>query len=200
MKRFWKRNWAIIVAIPCFVVALVLAAIQSGIIGLQLSGIEEMEHKHREVPTEWSLTQTHNQRLAALVFYNENKDDASFSVYTKRDGLYFGYYLRYYGDMEEIGDQVLGLRVLDRKSPPAVALLSMNSQRVAEVEVTDAQGTTRIEVDPENPFALVFMDPQEITLFDDEGNPVEIETMLERSNEVVGNQAPAPEGEENSAG
>ncbi|MBP1758592.1 MAG: hypothetical protein H6Q61_841, partial [Firmicutes bacterium] len=23
MKRFWKRNWAIIVAIPCFVVALV---------------------------------------------------------------------------------------------------------------------------------------------------------------------------------
>ena len=197
MKRFWKRHWIFIVVIPCFIIALALTAIQSGMIGLNLSSIEEIEHKHRDVPMDWTMLQTHNERLAVVLFFDEEKEDASFSVYTKRDGFYYGYYTRYTGGVEEIGDQVLGLRVLDRKSPPAVALLSMNSQGVALVEATDAQGEVqKIEVDPAAPFVLVFNNPQVLTLLDVEGNPVEIGTMLERSNEVAGNQTPpAPEGD-----
>ena len=197
MKRFWKRYWVYMVAIPCIVIALALTAIQSGMIGLSLSSIEEIEHKHREVPMDWTMLQTNNERLAAVLSFDETKDKALFSVYTKRDGFYYGYYTRYTGDIQEIGDQVLGLRVLDRKAKPAVALLSMNSQQVAVVESTDAQGEVqKTEVDPAEPFVLVLMDPQEITLFDAQGNPVEFGTMIERSNEVAGNQAPpAPEGE-----
>lgn len=201
MKRFWKRYWVFIVAIPCVVIALVLTAIQSGMIGLNLSSIEEIEHKHREVPMDWTMLQTHNERLAAVLSYDEMKEKASFSVYTKRDGFYYGYYTRYIGDAEELGDQVLGLRVLDRRSPPAVALISMNHQQVAVVEATDAKGEIqKLEVDPASPFVLVLMDPQEINLFDAQGSPVEMGTIIERSNQVVGNQAPpAPEGEGDSA-
>ncbi len=204
MKRFWKRHWVFIVAIPCFVIALALTAMQSGMIGLNLSSIEEIEHKHREVPADWTMLQTHNKRLAAVLSFDETKEKASFSVYTKRDGFYYGYYTRYTGNAEELGDQVLGLRVLDRKSAPAVALFSLNSRQVAVVEATDAKGEVqKLEVDPASPFALVLMDPQEITLLDAQGNPVELGTMIERSNQIVGDQAPppaaAPEGEEDSA-
>lgn len=197
MKRFWKKYWVFIVAIPCFIIALALATIQSGMIGLNLNSIEEIEYEHRAVPMDWTMLQSHNERLATVLAFDETKEKASFSVYTKRDGFYYGYYTRYTGDIEEIADQVLGLRVLDRTSLPAVALLSMNSQGVALVEATDAQGEVeKVEVDPAEPFTVVFMNPQKIELFDTQGNPVEIGTMLERSNEVAGNQAPsAPEGD-----
>ena len=201
MKRFWKRHWIYILVIPCFVIALALTAIQSGMIGLNLDSIQEIEHKHRDVPMDWTMLQTHNERLAVALSYDEAKEKAQFSVYTKRDGFYYGYFTRYTGDGAELGDQVLGLRVLDRKSPPAMALISLNSRQVAAVEATDATGEVqKLEVDPKAPFVLVLMDPQEIHLFDVQGNPVEIGTMLERSNQIVGDQAPpAPEGAEEPA-
>lgn len=97
--------------------------------------------------------------------------DHTFSVYVNRPGLSFGYFFRGGGSLSGVDKGIAEYTVEGYKER---AFISMNHQRVAQLEIDDGNSIQVIAIDSNKSFAIVLpINAGIITFYDVNGNAVE---------------------------
>ena len=106
------------------------------------------------------------EQMAGLVFYNDGKEKATFSVYVNRPGMSFGYFFRGGGSWGSVDTGVGDFYI---EGYDHHALLSANHVHISKIAV----GERTMAIDPNAPFALVLsVDEGEAILYDMAGNVI----------------------------
>lgn len=142
---------------------------QADVLGVAASRLEQDAREKQDIRNDWQMAQSVNDEMCAMLFYDEEKKDCAYSIYLSRDGFSFGYFYRQGGDDLHVDEDVKGIVFEDK----GIALLSLNEEGVSKIVVDSNAGEKVINVDPEEPFAVVLpADSQAITMYDAQENVV----------------------------
>jgi len=137
--------------------------LNSDVFGVSAAQIEQDARVSQAIDNEWAVSKASNQKLCAMIFYNDAQDDYTVSIYINRIGFSFGYFFFYGGGAAGIMD---GVHEFDYDIYGS-ALISMNKENISRIELDNGVEVTTISVDPEKPFAVVIpMNCGSVTLFD----------------------------------
>ncbi len=139
-----------IVALLAVCVILAVVVIFAVDIGVSRNDIESDARKSQRISSAWSVSKSTNDKMCAMIFYDETLEDHVFSVYLNHDGLSFGYFFSI-GGSDVLIDK--GIHEFDQ-GEYGCAILSMNTDRVAKVEIDNGIESKQIELDPARPFAV----------------------------------------------
>lgn len=143
----------------------------ANIIGVAAGSLEKDAREEQNIANDWEMAQAMNDDLCAMLFYDEETRDYSYSIYMKKEGTSYGYFYSQGGMDAYIGEGVRGM-VFDDKG---IALLSMNEDKVCKIEVDDGVTEKTIEIDPVKPFAIVIpINSGEITMYNSLGDVVSL--------------------------
>ena len=109
--------------------------------------IEEDVRSFQKISDDWNIEIAMNERIAAVIAYDNQESEHTFSIYENKGSTKTNYVFRYGGKSTSIER---GIRVF--KFEGTTALISMNILHIAAVECHDGE---RYEIDPNNPFVLV---------------------------------------------
>ena len=112
-----------------------------------VNDIEEDVRSFQKISDDWNIEIAMNDRIAAVIAYDNQESKHTFSIYENKDSTKTNYVFRYGGKSTSIER---GIRVF--KFEGTTALISMNILHIAAVECHDGE---RYEIDPNNPFVLV---------------------------------------------
>ena len=112
-----------------------------------VNDIEEDVRSFQKISDDWNIEIAMNERIAAVIAYDNQESEHTFSIYENKDSTKTNYVFRYGGKSTSIER---GIRVF--KFEGTTALISMNILHIAAVECHDGE---RYEIDPNNPFVLV---------------------------------------------
>lgn len=143
---------------------------QAGIFGVSRGRLEQDARESQRIDSDWEMAQGVNEELCAMLFYDDDKDEYTYSVYLTGDGISYGYFFREGGSgYSYIEEGVQGIIYEDK----GIALMSLNEARVSKIVVDNNVTEETIEVDPSEPFAVVLpLNCGEITMYDSLGNIV----------------------------
>ena len=112
-----------------------------------VNDIEEDVRSFQKISDDWNIEIAMNERIAAVIAYDNQESEHTFSIYENKDSTKTNYVFRYGGKSTSIER---GIRVF--KFEGTTTLISMNILHIAAVECHDGE---RYEIDPNNPFVLV---------------------------------------------
>ena len=112
-----------------------------------VNDIEDDVRSFQKISDDWNVEIAMNDRIAAVIAYDNQEGKHTFSVYENKGNKNANYMFRYGGKSTSIER---GIRVF--KFEGTTALISMNALRIAAIECHDGN---RYEVDPNTPFVLV---------------------------------------------
>ncbi len=144
---------------------------QADVLGVSAGRLEQDARANQDIKSSWEVAKDVNEEMCAMLFYDEEKEECSYSIYLSREGFSYGYFYRQGGPDAYIAEGVKGIVFEDK----GIALLSMNEDRVCRVVVEDDGRAVEkeISVDPERPFAIVLpADCGAITMYDAQDNIV----------------------------
>ncbi len=130
-----------------------------------VSEIEKDARSFQGISNDWDIEITMDDRIAAVIAYNEQKDEHAFSIYENEGKGKTNYVFRYGGKSTSIERSV---RVF--KFEGTTAFISMNALHIAAIECHDGE---RYEIDPNMPFVLV-VPSGGFDIFDSSGNSVDL--------------------------
>jgi len=160
-----SKNITLCIAI-CVLAGLAIASF-TGVFGTSANNIEQEARKSQKIDSSWEVSQSVSDGLCALIFYNETLDDYTYSIYLNRKVFSMGYFFRSGGSNTGIID---GIREFTYDTNGS-ALISMNKDNVAKIELNNGVNVTNIDVNPAKPFAIVIpTNCGSVTLFDINGN------------------------------
>lgn len=140
-------------------------------IGVSPEKLEEDIRYSQKIDDSWTVTGSVYEGMAAYISYPENKSEHTFSVYLKQSGLSYGYFFRAGGSIGEIDD---GIKEFTFEGCNELALISMNKQKIARLEIDNGIEIKNIELDSEKPFAIVLSKTVgELRFYDANGSAVE---------------------------
>lgn len=145
---------------------------QAGVIGVSKSGIEQDARQQQQISADWLVNADVDENLGALIFYDEEKKDYTYSVYSTRDGISFGYFYNEGGKYPYIEEGVQGFVYEDK----GIAFLSLNEDHVCRIIVNSGNEKEElIPVNPLEPFAVVVpLDCGQVTMYDSLNNLVKV--------------------------
>lgn len=151
------------------VVIILLAVVivwKADIIGVAECKLVEDARESQHIENDWEVAQAVNEDMCAMLFYDEETDDCTYSIYLSREeGMSSGYFFSQGGKDAYMAEDVKALIFEGR----GIAVMSMNVDGVSKI-VTANQ---TIQIDPEKPFAVLFpIDCGDITLYDEGENIV----------------------------
>ena len=112
-----------------------------------VNDIEEDVRSFQKISDDWNIEIAMNERIAAVIAYDNQESEHTFSIYENKDSTKTNYVFRYGGKSTSIER---GIRVF--KFEGATALISMNILHIATIECHDG---ARYEIDPDAPFVLI---------------------------------------------
>lgn len=112
-----------------------------------VNDIEEDVRSFQKISDDWNIEIAMNERIAAVIAYDNQESEHTFSIYENKGSTKTNYVFRYGGKSTSIER---GIRVF--KFEGTTALISMNILHIAAIECHDGE---RYEVDPNTPFVLV---------------------------------------------
>ena len=112
-----------------------------------VNDIEEDVRSFQKISDDWNIEIAMNDRIAAVIAYDNQESEHTFSIYENKGNTKTNYVFRYGGKSTSIER---GIRVF--RFEGTTALISMNILHIAAVECHDGE---RYEIDPNNPFVLV---------------------------------------------
>ena len=133
------------------------------------SRIEADARSSQHIPANYQVVQGASDTTATLLFYDDTADSHVVSIYLNHSGLNFGYHFHAGGSLGSIADSVASF------SPDGydTALVSMNRQQVARIELESDGGVQTIPLDSSKPFAVVIpRGSGQITLYASSGRTV----------------------------
>ena len=153
----------VIIALGCLIVY------QADVIGVSQSRLEQDAREVQHINAKWDVAQAVNDEMCAMIFYDNEKNKCAYSVYLSGEEYTLGYFYREGGEAPYMEEGVQGLIYEDK----GIALMSMNADKVASIMVGDGSREQTIDVDPEQPFAVVLpIESNVITMYDDQGKVV----------------------------
>ena len=128
-----------------------------------------MARDKQGVGKSWEMAQAVNEDMCAMLFYDEEKENYAYSIYLTKEGLSYGYFYRQGGTDAYMEEGVKGVVFEDK----GIALLSLNEDKVCKIVVDDSVKQETIQVDSEEPFAIVLpIECGAITMYDAQENVV----------------------------
>ena len=142
-----------------------------GAIGVSKSNIEKDARQSQKINHDWLVTKDVTDEIAALLFYDAELEQHTFSVYLNREGVSYGCFFREGGSLGTIESAIQGFSYIDK----GMALLSMNKKQVAEVKLYTGKQVETLDIDPLKPFvAIVPQGTDMVSLLDSNGEEVAI--------------------------
>lgn len=137
--------------------------------------LEESARKTYQIGENWQCAKQVDERMGALLFYDENTQAHRFLLYLKNGGIKGGYQLIKSDSSTYIENGVEGYAFQEK----GMVLFSMNTKQVKEMYVTNQAGhTTIIPVDAWNPFALVIPEgAKDVVLYGREKQEIPIDNI-----------------------
>lgn len=171
MKKAMKYTWAIFAAILVAVLTLFL----NNDIGISKADIEK--DARTNIAEDWQAAEATTETMSAMIFYSDDLDDHTYSLYVNRPGLSFGYFFRAGGSVSETEKYVAEFRIEGYNER---AFISMNKQRICKMEINDGDSVKNIEIDSEKPFAFILpVNAGKVTFYDISDNVIKsIQRML----------------------
>ena len=140
-------------------------------IGVSKNFIEKDARGSSKIKDDWQVAKDTSDTLAAMVFYPEDKSDHSFQIYVNRPGLSCGYFFRGGGSIAEVENYIAEFTVEGCNDR---AFVSINTQKVALMEIDNGNAIKKINIDSSKPFAFVLpKNVGNITFFDINNNAVD---------------------------
>ena len=130
-----------------------------------VNDIEEDVRSFQKISDDWNIEIAMNERIAAVIAYDNQESEHTFSIYENKGSTKTNYVFRYGGKSTSIER---GIRVF--KFEGTTALISMNILHIAAVECHDGE---RYEIDPNNPFVLVIPSGG-FDVYDENGDLIDI--------------------------
>lgn len=139
-------------------------------IGVASTNLEADIRSSQKIKDDWTVEGNVSDTMAAYISYPQNMSDHTFSVYVNRPGLSFGYFFRGGGSLSGVDKGIAEYTVEGYKER---AFISMNQQRVAQLEIDDGNSIQVIAIDSNKPFAIVLpINAGIVTFYDVNGNTV----------------------------
>ena len=140
-------------------------------IGVAPANLESYIRSSQKIPDDWVVDGSVSDTMAAYIFYPQDMNGHTFSVYVHRPGLSFGYFFRGGGSLSGVDRAITEFTV---EGYSERAFISMNQQQVARLEMDDGNSIQVIDIDSQKPFAIVLpINSGIISFFDANGRPVE---------------------------
>ena len=140
-------------------------------IGTSAANLESDIRNLQKIPEDWIVEGDVSDTMAAYISYPQDRSDHTFSVYVNRPGLSFGYFFRAGGKLSDIHE---GIAEFTTEGANERALISMNQQQVQQLQIDDGHAKQAIDIDSDQPFAIVLpINAGSITFYDVNGNAVE---------------------------
>lgn len=140
-------------------------------IGVASTNLEADIRSSQKIKDDWTVEGSVSDTMAAYISYPQNMSDHTFSVYVNRPGLSFGYFFRGGGSLSGADKGIAEYTVEGYKER---VFISMNQQRVAQLEIDDGNSIQVIAIDSNKPFAIVLpINAGIVTFYDVNGNTVE---------------------------
>lgn len=130
-----------------------------------VNDIEEDVRSFQKISDDWNIEIAMNERIAAVIAYDNQESEHTFSIYENKGSTKTNYVFRYGGKSTSIER---GIRVF--RFEGTTALISMNILHIAAIECHDGE---RYEVDPNTPFVLVIPSGG-FDVYDENGNLIDI--------------------------
>lgn len=130
-----------------------------------VNDIEEDVRSFQKISDDWNIEIAMNERIAAVIAYDNQESEHTFSIYENKGSTKTNYVFRYGGKSTSIER---GIRVF--RFEGTAALISMNILHIAAIECHDGE---RYEVDPNTPFVLVIPSGG-FDVYDENGNLIDI--------------------------
>ena len=144
---------------------------QADILGVSENRLEQDARENQEIAEDWEMVQAVNEDMCAMLFFDENREEYTYSIYLSREGLHYGYFFRQGGRDAYMEEGVKGVVFEDK----GIALLSLNEDRVCRIVADDREQEQVIPVDAGEPFAVVLpIECSAITMYDEQGNIVSL--------------------------
>lgn len=140
-------------------------------IGIQKSKLEVDIRSSQKVNDDWIVEGDVSETMAAYISYPEDQSDHTFSVYVNRPGVSFGYFFRGGGSLNSIATYIGEYTVEGYNER---AFISMNTMKVDKLTIDDGKTVEEIDIDCNNPFAIVLpINTGTIIFYDVNGNQVD---------------------------
>ncbi|NYB73572.1 hypothetical protein HZF24_05400 [Sedimentibacter hydroxybenzoicus DSM 7310] len=140
-------------------------------IGTNKSDIEKDARSSQKIKDNWSVAKDTTDIMSAMIFYSDDFNDHTFSIYVNRPGFSFGYFFRLGGSIIEAEKYVAEIQIEGYNER---AFVSMNEQKVNKIEIDDGNSVQTINIDTEKPFAVILSaNAGNVTIYDIKGNIVE---------------------------
>ena len=156
------------IVIVCLTSAFVLLMVTNSI-GTSQNHIQEQARKKQNIPDDGYVVEQVTDTLSAMLFYNEDATEHTFSLYINKTGLPFGYFFCKGGIDASIQSSV---REFNAKGAGEKVYISMNSRKANSVIISNTIEITKEEIDPDKPFVLVINELSLVEFFDADGNSV----------------------------
>ena len=109
--------------------------------------------------------------MSAMLFYDANLENHTFSIYVNRKGLSYGYFFRGGGSLIADDSDIVDYYIDGYQER---AYISINKQQIIKVEIDDGNTIETIKIDNNKPFSIVLPDNQGmIKFYDINGDIVE---------------------------
>jgi len=169
-----RRNKKIIVI---SIILLIIGAIllnSNYMIGLNESFIERDARDSQKINNDWLNVKETNNRMSALLFYDEAIKKHTFSIYVNNPGFSYGYTFKHGGSSSTIDSGIKGYSY----GAYGMVIMSMNTKRVSQIKLENKESLEIVRLDPVKPFVLLVPETVEkVSLFDTEGNAVPIDNI-----------------------
>lgn len=167
MKRLFKYTW---VTISLILFAFIILYFNNDI-GTYKENIETDVRADQKISDNWKVSKDTTEMASAMIFYDDSHSKNTFSIYSNRDGLSFGYFYRIGGGIAPIGISEFHIDNCNEN-----ALISMNNEHVSTIKTNSGNS---INVDSTKPFAIIVPnDAGTITAYDINGNTIEVNTQV----------------------
>ena len=136
-------------------------------IGISSSKLEDAVRSSPKIQDSWQIKGNVSENMAAFIAYPEDRSSHSFSIYVNRPGFSWGYFFRIGGSL---GSGITAFLLEDSQER---ALVSMNQNQAAWMEIENGNSIQKISLDEFSPFAFVFpVNMGSITFYDKFGNEI----------------------------
>ena len=80
----------------------------ANIIGVAAGSLEKDAREEQNIADSWEMAQAVNDELCAMLFYDAETRDYTYSIYMKKEGTAYGYFFSQGGRDSYIGESVRG--------------------------------------------------------------------------------------------
>lgn len=112
--------------------------------------------------------------MGAVLFYDSDLDNYTFSIYLNTNGFSYGYFFHEGGSLGAVDSGVQGFSYQGK----GMALISMNKKNVSRIQIDNGEDIETIMIDPNKPFAIVIPSNNgSVTLHNSNGEDVPIDNI-----------------------